>query len=403
MSLTIGLFSSSFLPQIGGVEVGLHNIANQLISKGYKPIIITSFSHTLNLKKMKIKLPYKVIAYPPKIFSLFLKYPLLGQKILELFYNYIQKKYKFDFWHATFIYPIGISIINFCNVKNINYLIRGVGEDIQIKKNINYGMRLNAKINNQIIKWLPKAKNLVAVTDSIKKTYLSLGIKKDNIISIPNGVDIKRIKNFKSSFNLKKKFDIKASDFIFLSVGRYHIKKNFEILIKASKKLSKKNKNFKLLIYGSGVNKLSSIIKVDNLEYFVKLIEPNKKINNTSENFKLPSSEVFSLYKQSNVFLMPSLIESFGIVTVEAMSFGLPVIINNSSGNRDIVRNGKDGYLFNNCENELSKIMEEFLDNKILIKKQSRKSLDRSKSFDWSKIVDQYTEIYSFKKNYPSF
>ena len=35
---------------------------------------------------------------------------------------------------------------------------------------------------------------------------------------------------------------------------------------------------------------------------------------------------------------MPSLIESFGIVTVEAMSFGLPVIINNSSGNRDIVR-----------------------------------------------------------------
>ena len=95
---------------------------------------------------------------------------------------------------------------------------------------------------------------------------------------------------------------------------------------------------------------------------------------------------------------MPSLIESFGIVTVEAKSFGLPVIINNSSGNRDIVRNGKDGYLFNNCKNELSKIMEEFLDNKILIKKQREKSLDRSKSFDWSKIVDQYTEIYSFKK-----
>ena len=98
MSLTIGLFSSSFLPEIGGVEVGLHNIANQLISKGHKPIIITSFKHTLNLKKMKIKLPYKVIAYPPKIFSLFFKYPFLGQKILELFYNYIQKKYKFDFF-----------------------------------------------------------------------------------------------------------------------------------------------------------------------------------------------------------------------------------------------------------------------------------------------------------------
>ena len=80
MSLTIGLFSSSFLPQIGGVEVGLHNIANQLISKGYKPIIITSFSHTLNLKKMKIKLPYKVIAYPPKIFFLIFKVPIVRTK-----------------------------------------------------------------------------------------------------------------------------------------------------------------------------------------------------------------------------------------------------------------------------------------------------------------------------------
>ena len=64
---------------------------------------------------------------------------------------------------------------------------------------------------------------------------------------------------------------------------------------------------------------------------------------------------------------MPSLIESFGIVTVEAMGFGLPVVINNSLGNRDIVRNGKDGYLFNNSEDELSKIMEEFLDKKTLI------------------------------------
>ena len=42
--------------------------------------------------------------------------------------------------------------------------------------------------------------------------------------------------------------------------------------------------------------------------------------------------------------------------------------------------------------------MEEFLDNKILIKKQSRKSLDRSKNFDWSRIVDKYIEIYSRKK-----
>ena len=91
------------------------------------------------------------------------------------FFIIIFKKYKFDFWHATFIYPVGISIINFCNVKNINYLIRGVGEDIQIKKNINYGMRLNAKINNQIIKWLPKAKKFSSCNRFYKKNLPFFG------------------------------------------------------------------------------------------------------------------------------------------------------------------------------------------------------------------------------------
>ena len=111
--------------------------------------------------------------------------------------------------------------------------------------------------------------------------------------------------------------------------------------MKFSLKLQKsyvKKKKFKLLIYGSRNKQTFSTVKDNKLENFIKLIEPKKKVKNTSKDFKLPSSEVFSLYKQSNVFLMPSLIESFGIVTVEAMSFGLPVVINNSSGNRDIVK-----------------------------------------------------------------
>ncbi len=393
MSLTIGLFSSSFLPQIGGVEVGLHNIANQLISKGHKPIIITSFSHIINLKKMKINLPYKVIAYPPKIFSLFFKYPMFGQKILELFYNYIQKKYRFDFWHATFIYPIGISIINFCNTNNINYLIRGVGEDIQIKKEINYGMRLNDKINDQILKWLPQAKKLIAITNSIKKIYLSMGVERKNIISIPNGVDIDRIQNFKPIFNLKKKIKVNSPRFIFLSVGRYHIKKNFEILIKASKILSKRRK-FQLVIVGNEVKKLSPIVNEYGLKEIIKLIEPSQKYHDNIKELILPSDEIFTFYKQSNVFLMPSIIESFGIVTIEAMAFGLPIIINNSPGNRDIVRNGKDGFLFNNSEKQLSDIMEKFIKNKELLEKQSQKSIKRSRNFNWSEVVDKYINIY---------
>ena len=126
----------------------------------------------------------------------------------------------------------------------------------------------------------------------------------------------------------------------------------------------------------------------------IKLIEPSQKYHDNSKELILPSDEIFTFYKQSNVFLMPSIIESFGIVTIEAMAFGLPIIINNSPGNRDIVRNGKDGFLFSNSEKQLSDIMEKFINNKELLEKQSQKSIKRSRNFNWSEVVDKYINIY---------
>ena len=50
---------------------------------------------------------------------------------------------------------------------------------------------------------------------------------------------------------------------------------------------------------------------------------------------------------------MPSKIESFGIVTIEAMSFGIPIIAANSPGNKDILDNGNYGLIYDNSEIDL--------------------------------------------------
>ena len=221
--LNICLLTSSFLPNIGGAEIGLHNICLQLLKKGHNPVVITSFLHFKNLKKQNFLLPYKVISFPPMIFRFIANFPNITQFLLEKFYDLIQRKYNFDFWHATFAYPIGVSVIKYCNKNNINYLVRAVGEDIQINKKIKYGMRINRKINHQICKWLPKAKILISISNSIKNEYLNLGVKKNKIKHIPNGIDLDRIK----SFSKKRRFKNQNSRITFLSVGRYHKKKKF--------------------------------------------------------------------------------------------------------------------------------------------------------------------------------
>jgi len=389
-SLRIGLFTSSFLPSIGGVEIGLHNIATQLLKKGHKPTVITSYNHANNLKRQSWCLPYKVLSYPPKIFFLMKFYPYLAGKLLDIFYKRLQKKNNFDFWHATFAYPTGISIIKFCNKNKIKYLVRSVGEDIQINKELNYGMRLNKNVNKELCNWLPSSKKNVAVTNSIKGEYLKLGIPKENIIKIPNGVDLNRISNFKSKINLKSFLGIKDTKTVFLSLGRFHPKKNFELVLESTRKLKQKNNNFVVIIAGTNVGKLKSVICKNNLENNVILYEPNSKKN--TRNF--PSDEVFSLYKLADIFLMPSIIESFGIVTIEAMAFGLPIIINDAPGNRDLVRNGKDGFIISGTSRSLAMAMENFLINENIRKKYKKKSISRAKKFDWSLIVDKYIDIY---------
>ena len=396
--LKIGLFSSSFLPSVGGVEVGLHNIAMFLKEKGHVPTVITAFSHANKIKSKKIKLPYKVIGYPPKVFSIMKILPSFSGRFLDFFYTYLHRKYRFDFWHATFIYPIGISIINFCNKKNINYLIRGVGEDIQIDKKLNYGMRLDKEINNIIVKKLSLAKNLVAVSKSIKIEYKKLNIPKNKILDIPNGINLKRITKFKHKKELRDELGIKKSSIVFLSIGRFHPKKNFELIIKAINNLKHKNLNLKVLIAGVGVKNLNYLLEKYSLEKYIILYEPQYDFTDKKKiELNFPSEEILSLYKLSNVFIMPSIIESFGIVTVEAMGFGLPIIINNSPGSRDVVRNGKDAFLFDGKIKSLQTAIENFYKKKSLRKKYANKSIIRSKDFDWSNVVDRYIRIYRRK------
>ena len=61
--MKIALPVTSFLPNLGGMEVGVHNLAKNLLSLGHEPIVITSYSIFRKLKKKKISLPYKVIFF----------------------------------------------------------------------------------------------------------------------------------------------------------------------------------------------------------------------------------------------------------------------------------------------------------------------------------------------------
>ena len=86
-------------------------------------------------------------------------------------------------------------------------------------------------------------------------------------------------------------------------------------------------------------------VKRSTLDNFVVLIDEMNNVR--KEDIALPVDSLIEAYKAADIFAFPSFIETFGIAIVEAMAAGLPVIVGDSDGSRDIIENGEWGLMFN--------------------------------------------------------
>lgn len=409
------LITSSFLPSLGGAEIGLHNIALKLTDKGHQVTVLTSFLHRRRLRKTGAILPYRVIAFPPRFLHCYDRFPLVGRLLIEVFYGWLDAKFRFDFWHVTFGYPTGVSVAEFGRKRRIPHLVRCVGEDIQIDETIGYGMRLDSEKGRRIREGLARAQLMVATTETVRNEYIGIGIDPKVIEMIPNGVDLSRFSAFqRGRKDLRLKFGLDEDCLVFLCVGRYHPKKNFSQVVELAKRLEEleafKEVDWRFLIAGGGVESLRSEVDKSVVGHRVMLIEPSYhgadcQISRSRE-IQLPSDEVLEWYSVANVFLMPSIVESFGIVTIEAMAMGLPVIAADAPGNRDILDGGEFGILYDGSTEGLVSAL------KLVISGEERNRLvalsrKRALEFDWSYIVDRYVGLYerairSFPQSQPA-
>ena len=194
-------------------------------------------------------------------------------------------------------------------------------------------------------------------------------LKENQAVYLPNCINIKNTSTVPSNNSSIKS---NPSELVVGAMGRLVKKKGFKFLIDACSEM----KEIKLLIAGTG-------IEYNNLT----------KASITKNNIKLlgwtRNKEQF--FKKIDVFCCSSEVEPFGLVIIEAMSRGIPVISTNCNGPRDIISNKKNGILINiNNKVELKKAITEL---KINVK--LRKKLSENAKSDFEK---KYT-FQKYKKN----
>lgn len=171
---------------------------------------------------------------------------------------------------------------------------------------------------------------------------------------------------------------------IILSVGRFTKginNKKQDFLIDSFRKLNS-NKDWKFILAGSFlpededfVNKIETLSKGLNIEV---IKSPNNK--RLSELYLKAKIYWHATGVGEDIDKYPERAEHFGISTVEAMSAGLVPIVINGGGQKEIVEDGVSGYLWND-QNELIKITEELIGDRVRLEKISKNAIKRSENF----------------------
>jgi glycosyltransferase involved in cell wall biosynthesis len=180
-----------------------------------------------------------------------------------------------------------------------------------------------------------KASLIVTISNYSKEMILKhYGIEASKITIVPNGVDPEKFKPIKNSENIRRQFGL-GNGLNVLFVGSLIPRKGVIYLVNAAKVIVDSQPNTKFIIVGDGP-----------LKYELK---DSVKAVNLSKNFKFMGSikeeQLTALYNCADVFVLPSIQEGQGIVTLEAQSSAKPVVAFDIGGVKEAVRNGETGLL----------------------------------------------------------
>lgn len=248
------------------------------------------------------------------------------------------------------------------------------GTDITLVGNHpNYKTAVSFSIN--------KSDVVTSVSQSLKEdTYKLFNIKND-IHVIPNFIEFGKHRN-EPLISCKRSVMAKQNERIITHISNFRKVKRIPDVIKIFYKIQQQIPS-KLMMVGDGPEKEKAERLCEDLGIIDKVI------------FFGNSNEIDSILSYSDLFLLPSETESFGLAALEAMAWGVPVISSNSGGLPEVNFDGVSGYLSNVGDLEaMAENAIKILNNNTILNTFKENALSVAKKFDIANILPLYESIY---------
>lgn len=232
------------------------------------------------------------------------------------------------------------------------------------------------RLNSYLEKYAFKAsQRLIAISEKVKEETKSSGMPEEKLYVIHNGVDLEE---FRPGEAQRARFSLPEDKTVFLFAGDIRSKrKNLESVIEALKLVPEIHLAVAGALAGSPYPDFAKKLSIGNRVHFLGLI-----------------TDMPSLMRSVDAFVFPSRYEPFGLVLLEALASGLPVITAETAGGAEVI--GEGGIVISNPDDiqQLAKSMKSLANDTQVRSDMAKKARRVAAGLSWSRMTNRYFEIY---------
>lgn len=371
--MRVALVSDWYYPKIGGVASHMHYLAIKLKERGHEVAIVTNNRITGKEEELE-KQGIELIKIPGILSPLLEVNVTYGLKSSEELNEFLKD---FDIIHSHHAFtPLALKAVKAGRAMGRATLLTTHSISFAHESKLWEALGFTISLFTDYLKY---SHRIIAVSRAAKAFIEHFT---DVPISIvPNGVDDKRFSPTKEKDKIKAKFGLKEN--VVLYVSRMSYRKGPHVLLNAFSKI----KDATLVMVGSGemlpfLKAQAKFLGIEDRVVFMGYV---------------PDDLLPEIFKMADIFVLPSISsEAFGIVVLEAMASGVPVIATNVGGIPEVLKENEAGLLIPpGNELELRKAIQKLLNNEELRKwygVNGRKAVEEK--YSWDKVVVEIEKVY---------
>lgn len=382
-SLTICLLSKQFPPGVGGAETYAYELANGLAERGHQVDVYTQWIESVNepadvhenVTVYRItKARNKLVTFETLWFSL--------QARRQIDFD------QYDIVHGTLMPASSIAVTPLNDITPPLVMTShgtSIGEtkSVALETPADYLLKFFFHPMNVVMDYLAgqNADEIIAISDHAQAELVGkYGFDEDSVHMIPHGVDTDRFYPRE-----RQHPDVNPERTTLLYVGRLGARKGLDLAIKALANIE--NSTIELLIAGTGRHE-------DHLRDLAQELEIVGQVHFLGY---VPDDDLPQLYSSSDIFVLPSRYEGFGLVLLEAMACETPVIGTNAGGIPTVIDHNQTGFKVRRDVTMLSNAIRSLVSDDTQRNTMAKNAHTKATEMSWQSVAMKVEELYCTK------